>query len=84
MRGGFGFGCVMSCPWLRVLQEFGEVGGEQRIGLPAKPGHRFEKPGTLFGKIRIGRHRGQLIFPKVEILARERGKVRLVTHGHKL
>jgi hypothetical protein len=65
---------------LRGLQEFGHILGQHRIDVLTKPGHRLEEARALLGQIGIGGHRGQLVFPEVEILARKCSKIRLVSH----
>jgi len=74
----------MGVPRLRGLQEFGQVFRHDRIDVLPKLGHRLEEARALFCQIGIGGHRGQLVFPEVEILSGQRGEVRLVTHGPRL
>lgn len=46
--------------------------------------HRIEKTCGLFGQIRIGCHRRELILPKIEILPREGCEIRLINHDGRL
>ena len=82
VRGGGVFRIGVPC--LRALQKFSQIGGEHRVGIFAELGHRLEEARALLCKIGIGGDCGQLVFPEIEILARERGKVRLITHDAQL